>query len=45
MTNAKPKYVLCGFCNKPIHIDDFAGVINGKFYHRICLKGMISNVC
>ncbi len=31
------KYVLCGFCQKPIHVDEFGGVQKGLgFFHAQC---------
>lgn len=31
------KKVLCGYCQKPIHIDDFGGVKKDKgFFHSQC---------
>ena len=32
----KPNHVLCGECKKPIHIDEFGGLIAGTFYHKSC---------
>lgn len=32
----KSNHVLCGNCKKPIHMDDFGGIIAGKFYHKHC---------
>lgn len=36
------KRVLCPMCGKPIHIDDFGGVMKNsdgvvEFYHSICI--------
>jgi hypothetical protein len=28
------KKILCGGCGKPIHIDEFGGIINGKYIHN-----------
>lgn len=34
-TNDK-KQVLCGICNKPVHIDDFAGIDQKGIFHKAC---------
>lgn len=31
------KYVLCGYCNKPIHVSEFGGIEPGPvFFHNKC---------
>lgn len=32
----KVKYSLCAFCNQKIHIEEFAGIKNGKCFHKGC---------
>ena len=34
----KSNMVLCGRCNNPIHLEEFGGVVKGKFYHAFCLE-------
>lgn len=35
----KEKRTLCGYCNKPIHIDDWGGASKDKgFFHRKCFQ-------
>jgi hypothetical protein len=37
MSKQEKKYTLCGFCQKPIHVNDWGGVNKEHgFFHRLC---------
>ena len=36
--------ILCKYCRKPIHIDDWGGVLpDGGFFHRLCFSDVELN--